>query len=53
MPEKNTTLHVTASNRAIIKRAKKLLHFYEEKTLSSFFAEKCQELVDKYDRMEK
>ena len=52
MPEKNTTLHVSIEDRAIIKRAKKLLRFHEDRTFSSFITDKCREIVEKYDGKE-
>lgn len=49
----NTTLYILPKSQPIVKRAKKLLDFYEDKSLSQAFIEMCEKVVIKYDKGKK
>lgn len=48
----NLTLYVPADKQGIIKRAAKLLAFYEDKSLSAWVIEQAEKVINQYEQQE-
>lgn len=45
----NRTFYVKEGKEQLIKRAAKLLAFHEDKSLSEFIEEECEQIVKRYE----